>query len=76
MALNIAHGHAGRSCRSIINHGRVFDAFLRPALAQISTWRARARQRRALAELDDRLLKDVGIERGAAAQEARKPFWK
>jgi uncharacterized protein YjiS (DUF1127 family) len=38
-------------------------------------WLSRARQRRALAALDDRLLGDVGISRSDAAQEAGKPFW-
>jgi len=35
----------------------------------------RAAQRRALAMLDDRLLKDVGLTREEAAFEANKPFW-
>lgn len=39
------------------------------------TWFQRSRQRRALAELDDRLLDDIGITRSMAQQEATKPFW-
>lgn len=39
-------------------------------------WRDRRRQRRALAALDDRLLRDIGRARGEAMAEARKPFWK
>jgi len=42
----------------------------------IAIWVARARQRRDRAQLDDRLLRDVGISRAAAAREARKPFWR
>ncbi|WP_119168628.1 DUF1127 domain-containing protein [Algihabitans albus] len=38
-------------------------------------WQERAEQRYALAELDDRLLRDVGIDRIAARQESRKHFW-
>ena len=36
----------------------------------------RYRQRRQLMEMDDRQLKDIGITREQAAQEARKPIWK
>jgi uncharacterized protein YjiS (DUF1127 family) len=43
---------------------------------KIEGWSQRAQQRRALAELDDRFLKDVGISKAAAAAEASKPFWK
>ncbi len=39
-------------------------------------WSARARQRRALRNLDDRLLRDVGIGGIEAELEARKPFWR
>ena len=36
----------------------------------------RARQRRALVELDDRLLRDIGVSRADAEREANKPFWR
>ncbi|MGY8998213.1 MAG: DUF1127 domain-containing protein, partial [Alphaproteobacteria bacterium] len=32
--------------------------------------------RAALRNLDDRLLRDMGIDRAAASKEARRPFWK
>lgn len=54
---------------------RLFGA-LRPAVAVILTWRARRAQRIALAHLEDRLLKDIGLTRTEAAQEARRPFWR
>jgi len=38
--------------------------------------RGRRRQRKALLELDDRMLADVGITKSQAAEEAKKPFWK
>jgi uncharacterized protein YjiS (DUF1127 family) len=41
----------------------------------IGAWIERHRQRRALAELDDRLLKDIGITRPEADREIAKPFW-
>lgn len=39
-------------------------------------YQERWRQRQQLLELDDRLLADIGISRGRAISEARKPFWK
>ena len=37
--------------------------------------RARIRERRALAAMDERLLRDIGINRLDAARECAKPFW-
>ena len=39
-------------------------------------WQQRMRTRRALASLDDRLLKDVGLNRADVWRECSKPFWK
>lgn len=33
-------------------------------------------QRRTLAELDDHMLRDIGISRAEAIEEAQKPFWR
>ena len=42
----------------------------------ISRWIGRCRERDALGELDDRLLRDIGITRADAERECRKPFWR
>ena len=39
-------------------------------------WRRLARQRRALASLDDRALKDIGLSRSDIFVETVKPFWR
>ena len=51
-------------------------SILQLSFDRLRLWRTRARQRRALARLDDRLLDDVGLTRDDVHREARKPFWK
>ena len=48
---------------------------LRRLLEVLFVWQDRASQRRALQQLDDRLLADLGLGRGDVAREASKPFW-
>jgi uncharacterized protein YjiS (DUF1127 family) len=43
---------------------------------RIKYWMERSRQRKHLALLDDRLLKDIGYTREQAIKEVAKPFWK
>jgi uncharacterized protein YjiS (DUF1127 family) len=45
-------------------------------LVLLSLWAQRRQQRAALAELDDRLLKDVDLSQDQAKREAAKPFWR
>ena len=42
----------------------------------IKLWIERTRQRRALASLDDAMLRDIGITRVDVARECEKPFWR
>ncbi len=42
----------------------------------IVAWERRARERRALAEMPEYMLKDLGISRVDARREAEKPFWR
>jgi len=42
----------------------------------VGVWMERSRQRHALAQLDDRALKDIGVTRAQATREAAKPFWR
>lgn len=64
-------------CTESINAGSYwikvrFDRLLR----LLQKYYANARQRHALSQLSDAQLKDIGITRVDALQEAGKPFWK
>jgi uncharacterized protein YjiS (DUF1127 family) len=52
---------------------------LATVMVAIASWAAhcrnRAAERRALSQLDDRLLRDIGINRTDVAAECRKWFW-
>ena len=55
------------------------DNVINPAkrlLKTLEVWIDRVRQRRQLATLDDRMLKDIGITRIEANREIAKPFWR
>ncbi len=55
--------------------GRVWAEVLR-GFEILLLWRRRATERHALAQLDDRMLRDLGLSRAEVAGELRKPFWR
>ena len=54
---------------------RTLQRFAAQVLATVLEWQERARQRYRLAELDDRMLKDIGLTRADVANEVSKSFW-
>jgi len=48
---------------------------VRGAVQLLQVWRERARQRRQLECLNDRMLRDIGLTRADVLAEASKPFW-
>ena len=42
----------------------------------VATWELRHRTRQQLSGLPDHMLRDIGLDPFAAAQEAAKPFWR
>jgi uncharacterized protein YjiS (DUF1127 family) len=52
------------------------QALLIRALDAVFSWQDRARERRRLGALDERLLHDIGVDRASADVEALKPFWR
>jgi len=49
---------------------------LEAVLDRLSVWSERSRQRRRLADLDDRLLRDIGLSRAEVELECHRPFWR
>jgi uncharacterized protein YjiS (DUF1127 family) len=49
---------------------------LSACLNAVAAWFLRSRQRRALRELEGRLLADIGLTREQVLDEAAKPFWR
>ena len=45
-------------------------------LDRLLLWQERAEQRRRLGELDDRMLRDIGLDRADVTHETTKPFWR
>lgn len=56
-------------------HGGRRKGLLRRVLERLMLWQSRAAERTALAELDERLLRDMGLSRRDVERESRKPFW-
>jgi uncharacterized protein YjiS (DUF1127 family) len=52
-----------------------FRALVAALVAIVTRWAVRRRTRRALRDLPEHLLRDIGLSREAADAEARRPFW-
>jgi uncharacterized protein YjiS (DUF1127 family) len=60
---------------AVARRGRAFARRMLFAVQRLQLWRDRARQRRQLACLNDRLLRDIGLTRADVFAESSKPFW-
>ena len=56
--------------------GGYFGSLAVHAADILLTWQERATQRHALAALEARMLRDMGLTRADAWREAAKPFWR
>jgi uncharacterized protein YjiS (DUF1127 family) len=66
---------AGQAVRTMPLENTVIAVFAGVCRA-LATWQERARGRRALAYLDDHLLRDIGLTRADVERESMKPFWR
>ena len=73
--ITVGIGSVGHGDRQQTWSGRV-RRLLRRGRDALAAACMRRRQRLALARLDARLLRDIGISREQARAEAEKPFWR
>ncbi|MDH1866342.1 DUF1127 domain-containing protein [Pseudomonas chengduensis] len=66
-------GQKGYALVQAIHFGRLPS--LVGAWRMLRRWRQLARERAQLAQLNDAALKDLGLSRADAVQEAERPFW-
>ncbi len=55
---------------------QVSQDFLIRVFDRLAEWQDRDAGRSRLASLDDRMLRDIGVDRGRASEESFKPFWR
>lgn len=78
----VLRSRAGRHERAFrpADHAARFRAVLVGVLVRLVeraiSWDERARDRRLLASLDDRMLRDIGIDRGAVENAGTTWFWR
>ena len=56
--------------------GAMIVTMARTVLDTLILWQERSNMRKHLVEMDDRMLKDIGISRADVRWEAAKPFWR
>lgn len=64
----VMHQHKDRT--------RLLQQVLTKIGSELGEWRRRSRDRRALAAMSERSLRDIGLTRYDATYEASKPFWR
>ncbi len=67
--------YAGPRRPTAASFGEILLEAAARALRTLLTWQERDQQRRALSQLDARMLKDIGVSRAEVDLELRKPFW-
>lgn len=67
-------GAGSAAIKPLRAYGKV-RRFVFKCLQSIVIWQERAEQRHALGELNEHMLKDIGVSHADAYKEARKPFW-
>lgn len=67
MAQHVAH--------AVLRAARTGDRLAIAGGTILWRWQVRARERRQLASLSERMLRDIGLTRADIEGECRKPFW-
>ena len=70
-----AESAVARLALVLLSIGELAVALTWHGAVRVLTWQERARERRRLASLDERMLRDIGLSRADIHPEIRKPFW-
>jgi uncharacterized protein YjiS (DUF1127 family) len=83
MTVGIQKSRALSGHRPVVTRATALDvsltglgALLVKASDTLLDWQDRARQRHRLGEMDDHLLRDIGLSRADLEHEIDKPFWR
>ena len=83
MTVGIQKSRALSGHRPVVTRAPALDvgltglgALLVKASDTLLDWQDRARQRHRLGEMDDHLLRDIGLSRADLEHEIEKPFWR
>jgi uncharacterized protein YjiS (DUF1127 family) len=74
--LGALEGTIGRIVVKTVWAGYKAALMVTQAAVTILTWQDRVRQRNQLEQLDQRMLRDIGLTRVDIDLETRKPFWR
>ena len=67
--------HGDRADRSFLSRA-ILGAVLARLVERVIAWHERVRSRRLLASFDDRMLRDIGIDRATIENESTASFWR
>ena len=70
-----AESPVARLALVLLSIGQLVVALTWHGAVRVLIWQERARERRRLASLDERMLRDIGLSRADIHPEIRKPFW-
>ena len=68
--------NSSNSAHPVVRLLRAVDSFLGSVMNTLSIWDRRHRDRLHLTGLDERMLRDIGVNSADVAHEAAKPFWR
>jgi len=74
--MRVSHSYTSPEARSESRHARGILRTVQALPDMILRWQDRMAQRRQLAGMSERLLKDIGVSHADAAHEVAKPFWR
>jgi uncharacterized protein YjiS (DUF1127 family) len=67
---------AGRAFAALASAATSFARGTAAGASVVLRWLERAEQRRRLAEMNDHMLRDIGLDRSRVWHETTKPFWR